>query len=167
MVQIHKNRAEGNAFEKLFLLQSRRNGLLATKNNLTAKYLPTGRLLVEKSELDYRLVNQAGRVGYFDCKSFAESHFTYSTIDVEQIKRAATHNFWSVPAGFVIWFRAVDVVAFFSGRQIEKEGPRSRFEFNHGLKLGKFHEFDLRLLLTPKNNTVQTTVSPSILQLSS
>lgn len=167
MRQANKNRDEGNSFEKLFLLQSRRNGLLAEKNNLTARYIPTGRVLVEKSELDFKLINQSGRIGYFDCKSFAKSHFTYSDLDPDQVNRAAKYNFWRVPSGFVVWFRPIDIIAFFTGSQIEQKGPRNRFEPHDGQILGKFHEFDLRLLLGQKNNTVQSKASASILTLSS
>lgn len=142
-----KGRTEGSAFQDLFEKQSKRNGLLAIRNHYTAKYQYSGTISVVKSELDYKLINQKGSVGYFDCKSFQQDHFTYSMIDEKQIERACLYNEWNVRSGFVVWLREINRVVFYSGHIIKGRGPGNRFESHDGLHLGKFESFDLRLLL--------------------
>lgn len=118
------------------------------KNHLTAFYIKGSRPKIVKSELDYRLINQNGRVAYVDCKNFQDDHFVYSQIDQEQIDRAVIHNQWNVPSGFVVWFRKVNKVEFFSGSYVLRKGPGTRFCAGDGIPLGRFERFDLNRLFS-------------------
>lgn len=138
---------EGRIFEKLFIRQAQRNGLLAIKNHLSAKHGWKGRLILIKSELDFKLITQSGRVGFFDCKSFAGEKFTYSMIDPDQMQRAITYVEWNVPAGFVIWFRKYNRVVFFSVATIANKGPGTSFGPRDGDLLGRYEEFNLKRLM--------------------
>lgn len=144
---VRKNKSEGDIFEELFLKQAQRNGLLPIKNPLSARHTYSGRVQLLKSDLDYKLISQSGRVGFFDCKSFQGAHFDHSAIEPDQIKRAATYNYWNVPSGFVVWFRGINVISFFTGAQIATKGPRTSFRPPEGQILGKFDGFDLKRLL--------------------
>lgn len=141
------NREQGKAFEELFIRQAQRNGLLVIKNWYTAKFTYTGRLQVVPGELDFKIANQKGRVGYFDCKTYGEDHFIYSDLDKDQVERAVTYNHYRIPSGFIVWFRKSNVVAFYSGHAVKRIGPGSRFLPSDGQRLGSYEEFDLKPLL--------------------
>lgn len=141
------NRIEGSAFEKLFLKRAQLSGLLAIKNHLQAKMTYGGRYQVLKSDLDYKLITQEGRIGFFDCKNFASDSFPRSQISDNQVERAILYNEWKVPAGFIVFFRAAKSVCFFSGMDLEgKEG--GRLSYLDGFLLGTWDSFDLKLLFT-------------------
>jgi hypothetical protein len=142
------NKANGNAFEDLFLRQARRNGLLVIKHFLTARFTYRGRVQIIPGELDFKIANQQGRIGYFDCKTYHDSHFVYSALDSDQVKRAVTYNHYCIPSGFIVWFRQINQVVFYSGHAIARKGPGSRFEPSDGQSLGPFENFDLKPLLT-------------------
>lgn len=141
------NQRLGKEFEEVFKKRAQSNGFLAEKNNLTARYLPNGRVKVLKSDLDYRLTSQNGRIGYFDCKSFIGDSFIYSDIDPDQLKRAINYEYWKVPSGFIIWFRKVNRISWFSGHLIMRKGPRTSFKPEDGILLGSLESFDLKPLL--------------------
>lgn len=143
----HSNQAVGAAFEEIFIKQARLNGLLPMKNHLTAKFVGAGRTQLLKSELDFTLISQDGRVAFIDCKSFQGDHFKYSQLDSKQIERAVMYNSWQVPSGFVTYFRATREVCYYSGQTILDTGSRARFESVHSLSLGLLEKFDLRKIL--------------------
>lgn len=144
------NRLEGKSFEEIFKSQAQRCGLLVLPNRLTARYIQGGRVLMEKSNLDFMVSNQMGTVGFLDAKSFAGSKFSFSEIEPHQLDRAVLYNDYSIPSGFVVFFRAEKVVCFYSGRQIQQKGIGNSFSFHEGLYLGGFWNFDLGLVLSKK-----------------
>lgn len=146
MIVARENREEGKIFEELFFKQAQRNGLLVMPNYLTCRYTYNGRTQILPGGLDFTLIKN-GVVGFFDCKSFADDHFTFSTLSEHQVKRAVLYNDNRVPAGFVVWFRKIDLVVFFSGHAIECKGPGTRFYTEDGQTLGRFDNFDLKPIL--------------------
>lgn len=142
------NRDQGLLFESMFKDRAQINGMLAEKNHLTARYLPGGRVKVVKSELDYRLINQSGRIGYFDCKSFIGDSFTYSQIDPDQLDRALKYEYWNIPSGFIVWLRSINKVVWFKGTVIQRKGARASFGPEDGVLLGTIENFDLKRLLS-------------------
>lgn len=146
-MDVEKNRLEGKSFEEVFIFQAQHRGLLVKKNNLMAKYIRGGRIQLEKSDLDFMLANQSGRVGFFDAKSFAGESFYFSNINPSQIERAKLYNEYQIPSGFVVFLRAIKKVYFYSGLQIHVAGPNNSFGVGDGLLLGTLWDFDLRLAL--------------------
>lgn len=144
-----ENRQEGKIFEDIFVRQAMRNGLLPIKNYLSAKHTYNGRVQVMKSELDFTLINQEGHVAFVDCKSFGNDYFTYSQLDRKQVERAMTYNHWKVPSGFVVYFRPVNRIVYFTGGHIEMLGAGARFTALGGVQLGSFQNFDLKRVLNP------------------
>lgn len=122
------------------------NGLFPLQNYLTARYIFKNNYKVVKSNLDMTLISTEGQVGFFDCKSFEAEFFTYSDLNPDQVKRAVLYNNWKVPSGFVILFRPINRISFFTGQQIVQAGPGSRFLPLDGLELGRLESFDLRPL---------------------
>lgn len=142
-----ENQQEGKLFEELFTKQAQRAGFLVQKNLLSAKFTWGGRTQLVKSQLDFTLADQTGKVGFFDTKSYGKDFFTFSDLDPKQVERALLYNEWSIPSGFVVWFRPSNRVVFFSGRLITQRGSRSRFQSLDGVSLGSFERFDLKLAL--------------------
>lgn len=143
----NRNRVEGNIFEDLFKGQAQRDGLLVLKNWYSCRFIGRGKVLVIKGQLDFTLSNQEGKVGFFDCKSYANDYFVYSDLDEDQVKRSILYNDYNIPSGFIVWFRPTKNVYFFSGRMIALGGPRNRFTPDQGRLLGRFENFDLKGLL--------------------
>ncbi len=140
-------RLDGKFFEECFERFARYCGLFPKKTELSARRIANGRVITLKSDLDYRLANRQGRVGYFDCKNFKGARFEFSDIDEDQLDRAVELNEWNVPAGFVVWFRGVNRISFFSGLRIRSGGHRTSFGPADGLPLGSLETFDLKPLL--------------------
>lgn len=148
MGSANSNRLEGKFFEELFKKRAQMNGLLARKNHLTAIVTGfNGRVNVVKSELDFTLINQDGRCGFFDCKSFGGDRFSHSFLNPKQIERAVLYNDWNVPSGFVFYFRKTNQIVFYSGKHIESVGPKNSFGPEDGQLLGRAELFDLKPLL--------------------
>lgn len=146
-IRSKKNRDNGKSFEEIFIKQARLNGLLVIKNYLTCRFVNAGQIQIIKGELDFKVANQNGRVGYFDAKSYAADHFVFSALDEHQVKRSVVYNDYRIPSGFIVYFRPSNKIVFYDGKTIHSKGPRSRFEARDGLMLGGLEQFDLKTIL--------------------
>lgn len=144
-----ENSQEGKTFELLFERQCHLAGLYPDKNHLKAKRAWKGKLQALESNLDFTVMDKAGRVGFFDCKSFEGTYFTHSMLKLHQRKLAALYNEWSVPAGFVVWLRETKKVFYYSGSLISHIGPGSRFDAENGIALGTWDRFDVVRIMSP------------------
>jgi len=142
-----RNSLIGKDFEKLFIRQAKLNGLWAYKNKLNCILDWRGRPRLVESPLDFRLVNDAGRVGFFDTKHYQGDSFPYSKLSEHQIDQAHELNYWNVPAGFVVMLESTKRVFYYSGILVKSCGPRSSFSPENGLLLGRIEDFNLKLLL--------------------
>lgn len=141
------NKERGAFFEGVFKKRAQSNGFYCEKHELSCKYIGGGRLLRVKGELDYKLITQTGQVGYFDCKSYLGDSFSFSVIDENQLKKSTNYNYYSVPSGFVVWFRLTNQVVFIKGRTIAEKGPSCSFRAEDGLVLGSIESFDLKAIM--------------------
>lgn len=143
-------REEGKAWEQAFKARGGSNGLLVLKNELSAHYIGGGGVRVTKADLDFRVIRrQDGRIGYFDCKTYHDGFFTFSDLNEKQVERAVLYNECNVPSGFIVWFRTLDVVSFYSGQVIQEMGSGTRFRPVMGRILGSLQDFDLRKAMGP------------------
>lgn len=143
----NSNRENGKIFEEIFVKQAQFSGLLAIKNHQAAKYTYNGRLQPVEGDLDFKLIDLEGTVGYFDCKSFTGDSFSFSDLKSHQIDRATLLNDWGVPAGFIVCFRDIRRVVFYPGYLISAKGPGNSFKATDGIFLGFYEDFRLRLAL--------------------
>lgn len=145
-MQFHSGKEAGTTFEKLFERQCLLSGLWADPNHIKARRLWGGKLKELKSDLDYKVMRRGGRIGFFDCKTFDEAFFTYSKINPDQLDLSRRYNEWGFASGFVVWFRPIDRVVFYSGQLISDRGPGTRFTPLDGTDIGCWSRFDpLRL----------------------
>lgn len=138
------NQRQGAFFEGAFDLECRRNDLLPVRNGQRVRFLPGGKILAIKSNLDWTVLGKEGLAAFVDNKSFQGKAFTYSQLDAHQLRLACDYQNRGFLAGFVVHFRETDVVVFFNGRQIQAAGPKSRFEAAQGRILGHLRSFDVR-----------------------
>jgi hypothetical protein len=100
-----------------------------------------------KSELDFQLIDpRTRRVAFIDTKTYVEERVNFSRIEKHQIDRAVWFNEAGIPAGFVVWFRTLDLVVFYSGIQARDCGAGSSLLPQDGLELGGLLRFDLARL---------------------
>jgi hypothetical protein len=141
---------QGRYFEELFSKQCFWHGYFPIRNHLSCRFVYRGRVQIIKSQLDFTVLvpKSTEKVGFFDCKSFGAARFNWSEIPVEQINRACDINDRGYPAGFVVLFRTVNRVVYFSGTDLRKTGPGNSFGFDMGLPLGKFEDFSLSAIFS-------------------
>lgn len=139
-----RNQRQGAAFEKLFEHYAKTAGLLAVRNGQIVRWLPNGNTLAVKSNLDWTLIADCGRVAFVDTKSFQGDSFTFSMIDGRQLGLALAYTTRGCEAGFAVHLRALNEIVFYSADAIMLKGPRSRFDVADGRLLGTLHGFDLR-----------------------
>lgn len=141
------NHDAGTQFENLFKKQAQMQGFYVEKNYLSCKLTPFGPKLVKKEEfceLDWKLVLiREGMTGFFETKSLDKDFFIFSEFSEFQIKRAAFLNEINVPSGFVVYFRPLNDVYFFTGEQIVRKGGGNRFRADEGIRLGDWTDFAL------------------------
>lgn len=146
-MEFHSGKAAGTTFEKVFERHCQLAGLWPYQNHITAKRVWKGRLQEQKSNLDFTLMGRGARIGFFDCKTFDEAHFTHSKINSDQLALSRRYNEMGFESGFVIWFRPVNWVSFFPGWLIGDRGPGTRFLPQDGKHLGSWERLEpLRLL---------------------
>lgn len=141
------NREQGKIFEELFLKQAQRLGITCLRNYQTCRFLFKGRVQVIPGQLDFTLITQDGKVGFFDCKTFDSNHFTFSQLTEHQVIRSVLYNDNQVPSGFVVWFRPINSIVYFTGLTIAFKGSGSRFNSSDGIYLGRFEQFNLNIIM--------------------
>lgn len=146
--QLAVNKVEGNQLEAIFERIVRLQGFGIRKNPISGEWKYDGVFRPIDSELDWTVCRD-GKTAFFDTKSFQSDFFSLSELKGTQVDRAAWYNEFRVPAGFVIWFRPINKVVFFSGAKIAAKGERSAFHWQEGLLLGTYENFDLRLVVGP------------------
>jgi hypothetical protein len=146
-VNFHSGKEAGTTFELLFERQCQLAGLWAESHGIKSKRGWNGRLVELKSDLDYKVMGRGGKICIVDCKTFDDPHFTFSRLAPHQVELAQRYNDWGIPAGFVVWFRPVNLVSFFAGWLIGARGPGARFIPQDGKLLGTWDHFDPTALL--------------------
>jgi hypothetical protein len=144
----------GTTFEKLFERQCQLAGLWAEPNHIKARRGWKGKLQELKSNLDYTVIRRGGTLAFIDCKTYDDWFFTFSKLDPHQVELARRYNEYGIDAGFVVWFREVDKVSFFSGHRIAALGERTRFSFGDGIALGTWARFDPTLVFRLQSNSM-------------
>lgn len=137
------SRQRGKAFEDMFERLLLYQGFLPLKNRLSVKVIGPNKFLPEKSQLDYTVISRKGDVGFFDCKSFVTNSIPFSHITKHQLEKALLYNEWAVCSGFIIWFRSMNLIVFFSGLVVNSLAGKSLGPDN-GIVLGPLENFQFK-----------------------
>jgi hypothetical protein len=146
-MEARKNASIGGGFEKIFESAAMHQGFLVCKNHLSAKFKYNGELELIPGELDFKIISKRGGIAFLDMKSFGDREFPFSSLKAHQVQRAGLYNEWNVVAGFIVWFRPIDTVVFYSGHDVQRSGPGTSFAPEDGMILGGLANFDLNLVL--------------------
>lgn len=137
----------GRQFEQMLAHHAAISGLMLRAHGVTLRYLPGGKSIAIKSDLDFKLADRAGNIAFVDAKTVAEPHFTYSFLTPHQLETAKLYESYSLKAGFVVWLRGAQRVVFYSAQVIATKGKGARFGVTDGLDLGPEGFFSLARIL--------------------
>lgn len=136
----------GAFFEEAYGRQSRLAGIATTVFPDGCEVLPGGRLRRVRTPFDW-VQSLNGKSAYIDTKTCG-NYFNHSEITHHQVSELLWHEQHGVKAGYVIWLRKCDQVAFFhAGMLVNLLGkPGSIKDHTGGILLGGFDDFNPRKL---------------------
>lgn len=82
-----------------------------------------------------------GRAAFIDCKTVESGNFTHSMIKAHQIASLSELESKKNVAGYVVWFRDVDKIMFFSAKELKAVKPKESIDLNAGIFLGSRSTF--------------------------
>lgn len=133
-----KARQYGAGFEDIFKKHCQMQGVAVRKKNMQCRYVGN-RFQVLKGELDFEVLKD-GQTAHVDTKTIDAEIFTSSMIKREQAVLANWYHENGVKSGYVIWFRPVNVVAFFSGDTLINSKQRKFLHWSHGEYMGRYED---------------------------
>lgn len=143
------NQRRGKSFEQVFLHRAAAQGLFVIHNGQKVRWLPGGKVMVERCQLDFTLLSAGGRLAALDCKQVKGSRMAFSAFDPRQVQLAKAYADHGFRAGFVVHFEEPRLVSFFSAADVSAIGPRQSAKPSESNVLGSSLNFDLTRLLRP------------------
>lgn len=137
------NNATGAAWERAISWEAARADVLAVRNGQTVKWLPGGRTVVQRSNLDWTFVRRDHAPLFVDAKSFQGRRFGQSMLDPHQVALVARYLAHGALAGFLVYLREINVVAYYGGHLLSAPALRRGFGAEDGLVLGRLQAFDV------------------------
>lgn len=144
-----RNQASGASFEAAISWEAARADVLAVRNGQTVKWLPGGRTVHVKSNLDWTLVRRGHPVAVLDAKSFQGRRFGQSMLDPHQVALVARYLAHGALAGFLVYLREINVVAYYGGHLLSAPALRRGFGAEDGVVLGRLQAFDMTKIWSP------------------
>lgn len=139
----------GSAFEELFKASCNRSSLIWVRipNGCQTYRDKTGKLCTKwvKTPFDF-LITANGLSAVVDCKTIDGRTMSYSFIKDHQLD-ALLNAGRSINSGYIVWFREVDAVVFFSAFRMNKLKEGQSLDFVDGLQLGSVSEFNPSMCL--------------------
>lgn len=140
----------GSNFEELFKAACNRAGLIWVRLPDGCKQygtLPNGKPLLHRVQTPFDfLITADGLSAVIDCKTLDSDRMSYSFIKDHQLE-ALLDCGRSINSGYIVWFREVDAVVFFSAFRLNKLKPGQGLGFADGLQLGTVSDFNPRVVL--------------------
>lgn len=137
------NQASGASFESAISWEAVRAEVLAVRNGQTVKWLPGGRTVHQKSNLDWTLVRRGHPPCFVDAKSWQGRRFGQSMLDPHQVALVARYLVHGALAGFLVYLREINVVAYYGGHLLATPTLRRGFGAEDGVILGRLQAFDV------------------------
>lgn len=123
-----KAKRQGQSFENIFESACLYNGIAVTRIPDSCRRVSHNKLLQVPSPFDFT-ISYRGRTAMIDTKTQAGKTYPYSDINSRQVLNLASHEAHGIPAGYVIWLREIDAVAFITAGYLEKAiGKRGSFQ---------------------------------------
>jgi penicillin-binding protein-related factor A (putative recombinase) len=117
----------GRAFEQDITLAGRKANLAVIRipDGCETRRTPKGQIIVRvRSPFDYVILKDTTAI-VFDAKTTQKNSFSKSDVTEHQIQSLHYCNDHALQSGYLIWFRTLDEVAFFTVEQL-KDLPRGK-----------------------------------------
>ena len=132
--------AEGKGFESTFKLMCQSNGLKVIRVPEAGRWIGRGSFRPIPGLCDFIIIKN-GLAAFIDTKSTANDVFAASLIKKQQLDHLMGVGDMC-PAGYVVFFRGIDKVVFFSWKLLMLLSPDSSLKPEHGRTLGTIFNFD-------------------------
>lgn len=140
----HKSRGYGELFEKMLESACNRMGVAFVR-------IPDGCVMIRtkggaviprrvKTPFDF-VISMQGRSAFIDCKTIESGNFTHSMITDHQVNSLMTMENAQNLAGYVVWYRDVDKIMFFTASSLKHLRPKQSLDLNDGIFLGRAQTF--------------------------
>lgn len=124
----------GNAFENILEIPAKRSGISVVKIPSGVKWVMR-RAIPVKTPFDFMFCRDGVAV-FLDAKSTSSSNFSKSMITDHQLSSLLELERQGFRAGYVVFFRGIDRVVFFSATQLNSLFPRESLKPGQGMDLG-------------------------------
>lgn len=137
----------GAGFENIFQASCNRHQVIVIRipdGARTYRDPRTGKpqLARVKSPFDF-LITAGGQSAVIDTKTVDSNRIGYAFIDENQMRNLLEAG-KSINAGYVVWFRKIDAVVFFSAFRLRTVFPGEGLGIEDGLHLGTGGDFNVR-----------------------
>lgn len=142
-----KAKSYGDMFEGIFETQCLLNKLEFVRIPDGAKVVGSGKfqkIIRVKSPFDYIVSNQVF-AAFIDTKTTDKDRFAFSDINQSQVDELGKLD-KAGPSGYVIWYREINCVVFYTTETLVNLRPRQSLKFEDGLHLGGVKDFNLNIV---------------------
>lgn len=141
-----KANAHGKQFEALVQRHANKEGLhiIRMPDGCRTVRTKTGELkqLRVQTPFDFVLIWK-GSVAFLDCKTFESDRIAKSQLTEHQVEALWQIEQNDCPAGYLIWFRDINSVAYITAKKLKALEPRSSILAREMLFLGEIENFEL------------------------
>lgn len=103
----------------------------------------------QKTPFDF-IASKNGRALVFDAKTLNGETFPKSACEPHQVEALLKFEASKLTAGYIVFFRALDSVVFFSASRLKQLAPRCSLKSSDGIKLGSGTSLNLEVLFDGK-----------------
>lgn len=148
-----KAKLVGAEFENMLHHPARRQGFALVRFPDGCKTVRRGRAIVNiriATPFDFILTRKDLGVAFFDAKSCGENTFSHSQLKGHQVIALAELKTQGNPSGYLIYFRKIDFVAWFTVEKLLDLKPRESLRPEDGVCLGGLLSINLERLFEPR-----------------
>lgn len=140
----------GEEFENLIKYNAKKSGVTITQIPSGCRWVNGVRAVAVPTDFDF-IAWKDGRAMAFDAKSTNGNTFTKSMVKQHQaVKLYEIEQNSNSTAGYLVWFKAHNVIVFFTATQLYNLKPRTSLKVTDGLRVGAAPTFDIGSLLYAK-----------------
>jgi penicillin-binding protein-related factor A (putative recombinase) len=153
---------EGEQFKLILNARARANGITCIRIPDGCRQVrgPQGQKLLRiRTPFDYCLFYKTQGI-VVDAKTTDTNTFTYSQVIDHQVVSLLDAARNTLNAGYIVWHRSIDTVAFYTAKQLYTLKHRQSLTPDQGIKLGNSGNFNILKLFTdpiPITKSIDTT----------
>ena len=147
-------RAEGHAFENLFAMACRRDGLRVVNLPLGAKAVASRfgppKLIPVRTPFDYIISKQGCQAAFIDAKSISDDRLVYSFLTPHQVDILYDLESDGHKAGYVVHYKKTNRVVFYKASLLKALERRCSYGPEHGEDLGEVFNLNMKGFLNAR-----------------